>query len=270
MFEELFASIRANRADLTEIDIPQVTDIDTMRQLIEALAANKHIVYIHLSFVDLRNPVWVAFFEALATNKSINKVDINNCYQVSNECAVAFANAIIQNDTITTLFLSASFMNHFSMVANALKENNSVTKLTVASMLPGNDNYVPLGDMLKVNNKIEELKLLDGELTQQGIQILKEALSVNNTVKQLDVEHMRDPSGVKSSLKAEIDAINLQRHDEQFCLFSEAAKGGRVRTDDGRPLPKLPENVVGGPEITKKVSTVYSYLDPHESIKLKL
>ena len=113
-----------------------------------------------LSYNPIGSEGAVAFASMLAKNKSLAKLDMNDC-SIYAEGAISLANAMVKNSVLTKFSISYSQIGSEGAMAFAsmLKKNRSLKKLELIHESVGVEGGKELIESLKHNTTLERLSL---------------------------------------------------------------------------------------------------------------
>ncbi|RMX66126.1 hypothetical protein KXD40_008596 [Peronospora effusa] len=148
---------------------------------LEVLVANVNcsLTTLQLSFNSLTSAT-SAFFDALATNKSVKKLQLKEC-KLTDEHVAALASALKQNTTLTEIDLSDNELTPISCasLAEGLRDNKTLEILRLSNNKCGDDGAVLLAEVLAAHNTtLVYLDMSNNGLTSGSMTLLLKAQSI--------------------------------------------------------------------------------------------
>ena len=106
---------------------------------------------------------------------------------------VTLANALRENTTVTRLIIpNEHFLDEdFISLTDALKQNTNITSLTLTAMNIGDNHIIALAEALKVNRTITDINLSRDNFGDDGATALADALKSNNTITRIELDGNR-------------------------------------------------------------------------------
>ena len=138
--------------------------------------------YMYFSSHDL-----TTLFAFLVEHPEIKRIQRLNLCNVGNNDAKSIADALKQNTTLTSLGLMWDKISNDGMqsIADALKQNTTLRSLDLTCGKISNDAAQSIADMLKQNTTLRSLDLICGEISTDAAQSIADALKQNTTLTSL-------------------------------------------------------------------------------------
>ena len=154
------------------------------------------------------------------THGSMKSLNLSN-NNIGNEGVIAIAEALKENQIITTLDLHNNFIGPeaATALANALRVNSSITKVILTYNNIENEGATALAEALRVNKTVTSLNLWMNKIGPVGATELAEALKVNKTVTSLNLSNNKiGPVGATAlanalKVNSNIASLNLSRNE---------------------------------------------------------
>ena len=130
---------------------------------------------------------WVELWRAIVSDKCrVMKLDVSR-KNIGDTGAVALADSLKINSSITKIYLSSNSIGDSGMVADALKTNTSITEIDLFNNLIGDSGAVALADALKTNTSITVIDLGGNKIGDAGLLALADALKTNTSITMIDL-----------------------------------------------------------------------------------
>jgi hypothetical protein len=160
------------------------------------LSSNKTIDTISLSFsnkeINVSELNFNLFLKNLETNQSITNLKIHNMAINNEKLLVNFGESLQRNQSIQKLKLASVFtkvVNPIKSFQKAIQVTNSIKFLSFEDSIFFQDynNTILLANALKENNSIVKLNLFNNNLTKKSLLCLLQSLKINNGLEELDL-----------------------------------------------------------------------------------
>ncbi len=178
---------------------------------------------LNLSNKNIGNEGVIAIAEALKENQIITTLDLHNNF-IGPEAATALAEVFKVNSTITMVNLRWNNMGDTgaTALAEALKENSTIQSVNLFYNNIGDDGAKELAEALKLNQSITTLDLEKNNIGDEGAQSLAEALKENSTVTSLNLSHNKiedeGATAIADAVTVNNTIKNLYLHDNNIGL----------------------------------------------------
>ena len=239
-----------NNNNNAPLDISHHNNNIRLDRVVEALAEapGLEVVSSQLSSAQHTVPFGTDAIRKLMQSKSITDLYLSRL-GLGQEHLTAISQSLPRNETLRVLDLFGNNIEneHVIAMANALKENNSVEIL----VLPCPANHLSVGscaaisDALKHNSKLSTLNLPRSNLSDEGIFHLAEGLTVNKTLKKVEVGVSKNvgDTGVQALMDMLESNYELQRlvlssadqtireKTEYYMRLNEVGRGKLLRRD---------------------------------------
>ena len=122
--------------------------------------------------------------EAIHLNNALTKLHVHDVY-ICNDKSIAIINCLT---SLRELCMSmCSFTDSVKMIAEAIKCNTSLRKLDISDSTISEDNVEPIiSNCLKHNSTLQELGMVNIDITDKGASLIAEGIQVNVTLLMLD------------------------------------------------------------------------------------
>ncbi|KAL0238297.1 hypothetical protein GEMRC1_012770 [Eukaryota sp. GEM-RC1] len=123
-------------------------------------------------------------------NGSVSEARLDNPYfgdkddHIGNEGAIAVAEALKVNSTVTQIYLQCNSIGNEGIMAlaEALKVNSTVTEIYLNCNSIGNEGIMALAEAFQVNSTVTKILLLDNSIGNEGAIALADTLKVRYTI----------------------------------------------------------------------------------------
>jgi hypothetical protein len=178
--------IRNGKTDLVRVSNKALTKVSIETMADYAKSEGSKIRHISFTSVSLDRECWVILSDALKVNKSVERLEFNECHIASSELDLII-DALAANNTISFLDLTRNRETDEKALVRILAlEKTSLTYLGVSncglSLL-----HPQFASALGNNNTLTSLNLGDNKIDLSGIKGLAEGLETNKTLKKLDL-----------------------------------------------------------------------------------
>lgn len=231
------------------------------RKLADALEKNKTLVSIDLSGnegmshkiesgTDSSADTGInVLFKALQTNRSLKTLKLSNgsCYNMKQQDAQLLATVLKDNNcSITELDLSSNQLSsHTSCIFECLKENVSLTKLTIANNFYGREGAEALCSILDDNSTLVEVDLRNNNFMGNEVgEHLSSSLLNNQTITEFDLRDNHLKKDVLAVIKAHLDTIKHAGEAIDPTTIIEKYKAASRNVPDGAVMAMMHYNNV--------------------------
>ncbi|MDP4708502.1 MAG: hypothetical protein NWS20_00650 [Rickettsiaceae bacterium] len=106
---------------------------------------------------------------------------------------IAIAAALKDNPSVTKVTITGQQLGleGITVLAEAFKTNNSITEINLSSNDINPEGATKLAEVVKNNHSITKLILSDNYLGNEGVTTISEALKTNNSITGIDISHNR-------------------------------------------------------------------------------
>ena len=172
------------------------------KALSELLATSKHLKVLDIMFCNIQSSDSVHLAKALEENTTTQLQTLwLDCSPIGSEGAVAFANMLATNKSLTKLNMTSCSIQGEGAVclAKAMEKNSSVTEFNISCNPIGSEGAVAFADMLATNKSLAELNMGGCTIQGEGAVAFASMLKKNQCLKTLYLSD--DSVGVEGTLE---------------------------------------------------------------------
>jgi serine/threonine protein kinase len=223
-------ALKAIKENQTTITLSKTGLCDEEAKIIvDELKNNSTVHRLILDANKLSNDGAKAIAELLQVNQTINEVNLSE-NNISSEGATALAQALRNNQTLTSLKIGSNPLldDGIQSVCEAIKRNKTLKVLWIHNTKISFIGVKLIAEMLRENNLVlEELAIGDNNITDDGAELIADALQINKSLTWL---HMPSPDVTDKGALALAQGIAV--HGKKFRYFYIVADC--IITDTGK------------------------------------